>query len=390
VQFYRCILGAFLALPLFSQTFPSPKVGFYHWDGAYHASISEGVEAIAAVGGHVARLAVSARMDVDYGMGSSCIPDFTLAGAVQEPDMKKALDHPAIDVFILTAYDGVTFGDCVTLRFLNPSFYTPSNEAAIVQEYSDLTLYLYQIYQHTNKQFIISNWESDNQVYCSDALLYSTNYSYRALCDGVYPQLYGNATPADSFRGLRLWFEARQKGIEDGRARASAMGIVDRNRRVYFAPEVNVCRHLRYGGLKSALYDVVPFIKFDYVSYSSYESLGLSDPRNDLLEDLGTIRSVIGSSNIIIGEMMTASPGADPGASIQTLSEVMDAALSWGVAYIIYWSVYGPDDCAACGLYDASGRITPTGEFFEDYFLGLDPPVPRTRPRHLRARGTRP
>jgi hypothetical protein len=145
MQFPHCVLGVFLALPLFAQPHPSFHVGFYHWDGAYHASVSEGMDAIAAVGGQIARLVVSARMNVDYGMGASCIPDFTLAGAMQDPDMKKALDNPAISVFMLTAYDGVTFGDCVTLRFLNPTFYTPSNEAAIVQEYSDLTLYLYQI-----------------------------------------------------------------------------------------------------------------------------------------------------------------------------------------------------------------------------------------------------
>jgi len=388
MQFPHCVLGVFIALPLFAQPHPSFHVGFYHWDGAYHASVSEGVDAIAAVGGHIARLVVSARMDVDYGMGESCIPDFTLAGAMQDPGMKKALDNPAISVFMLTAYDGVTFGDCVTLRFLNPSFYTPSNEAAIVQEYSDLTLYLYQIYQHTNKQFIISNWESDNQVYCSDAFLYSTNYSYRALCDGVYPHVYGNATPADSFRGLRLWFEARQTGIEDGRNRALAMGIGGKDRKVYFAPEVSICRHLRYGGLKSTLYDVVPYVKFDYVSYSSWESMGVSDPRNALLEDLETIRSVIGSSNIIIGEIRPPYSWADPQGSIQTLREVMDGALSWGVPYIIYWSAYSSDDCAACGLYDVSGRITPTGEFFEDYLSGPD--VPSIRPRHSRARRTRP
>jgi hypothetical protein len=309
---------------------------------------------------------------------------------MQEPDMKKALDNPAISVFMLTAYDGVTFSDCVTHEYLNPRL-NMSRQAAIIREYSDLTLYLYQTYELTNKQFILLNWESDHDVYCGFALEYSTNYSFRTLCNAAYPYLKeyaGNTSPAESFWGLRLWFEARQKGIEDGRNRALAMGVGARGRKVYLAAEVNTCRHLRSLGLKSTLYDVVPYVKFDYVSYSSWESMGGSDPRNALLGDLETIRSVIGSSNIIIGEIRPPFSWADPQGSIQTLREVVDAALSWGVAYIIYWSVYSSDDCAACGLYDVSGRITPTGEFFEDYLSGPD--VPSIRPRHSRARRTRP
>jgi hypothetical protein len=388
MQFPRHIIGFFLTLPLFAQPDPSLHVGFYHWGGVYPASISEGVDAVAAIGGRIVRLAVSAKMNRDYGIAWDCIPGFTLAGAMQYPDVKKALDHPAISVFMLTAYDGVTFGDCYTHEYLNPRLNT-SRQAAIIQEYSDLTLYLYQTYQHTNKQFIISNWESDNDVYCGAADWYSTDNIFRADCDANYPRWYnnGNASPTESFWGLRLWFEARQQGIEDGRNRALAMGIGGRGRKVYLAPEVNICRHLRYGGLKSTLYDVVPYVKFDYVSYSSWESMGVSDPRSTLLEDLETIWSVTGSHAIILGEIRTGYSLADPQGSIQALREVMDDALSWGVSYAIYWDVYDFKDCPSCGLYDDAGRITPVGEFFKDY---LDPPAPSTRPLHFRARGIRP
>jgi hypothetical protein len=65
-------------------------------------------------------------------------------GAAQEPDVKRALDNDKIEAFIITAYDGVSFGDCMTHRYLNPSLHTEQITAAMIREYSDFTLYLYQ------------------------------------------------------------------------------------------------------------------------------------------------------------------------------------------------------------------------------------------------------
>jgi len=356
-------------LPVYPQAAPSLNVGFYHWGGVYPASISQGVDGIAAIGGHVTRIVISARMNIDYQLGSSCIAGFTLAGAAQDSDVKKAFDNPAINTFMLTAYDGVTWGDCGTHQYLNPRFYTPSNTEAIIQEYSDFTLYLSQAYQHTGKRFIISNWESDNDVYCGAAYSYATDSSFRAYCDQAYPQIYaGNSGPSESFLGLKRWFEVRQKGIEDGRRRALARGIG--GKRVYFAPEFNICRCLQNAEFKSTLYSVIPYIKFDYVSYSSYQSVNMPEPEVALLQDLETIETVAGSRDIIIGEILTGTPENDPQAFTRILETVMNAALSWGVPYLIYWSEYSPYNCAGCGLHDAAGQITVVGQFFKDYLPG--------------------
>jgi len=366
---FLCLLAwlAVSGLRLYGQAAPSLSVGFYDWGGVYQASIRQGVDAIATLGSHIARLAISPRMDIDYHMGSVCIPGFTLAGALQTPEVKPAIDNPAISVFILTAYDGVTFGDCVTHKYLVPAFYTDAAEAAIVQEYSDLTLYLYQTYQHTNKRFIISNWESDNDIYCGQAWLYATDKTFRSSCNNSYPQSYGNQSPDDSIVGLKLWFQARAKGIDDGRNRALAAGIGAM--KVYLAPEISVTRCLHDAGIKSALYDVIPGVKFDYISYSSYQSVNMPDPRSALLQDLQTIQDVAGTNAILIGEIMTTSPGMDPNVFLQSLRGAMDAALAWGVPYVIYWNLYASSDLA-CGLYDTSGQMTAVGKFFETYLPG--------------------
>jgi len=376
-----------LSSSLYCQAPPSLSVGFYDWGGAYPASMSEGVQAIAATGAHVARVYVSPRMGIDYHTGSVCIPDFTLAGAMQDPDVKKAMDNPAISVFILTAYDGQTFSDCETHTYLSPGFYTPAGWAAVVQEYSDLTLFLYQTYRQTNKRFIISNWESDNDIYCGQAYSYATDPAVRAACNASYPATYtGNSSPAESFEGLKAWFQAREQGVEDGRSRALALGIG--GMRVYFAPEVNIVRCLHEAGFESTLYDVVPYVKFDYVSYSSYQSMSQTNAQSALLEDLATIQSVVGTNNIIIGEIMTAAPGMEPTAFIPMLERVMDAALGWGVPYLIYWNLYSPSD-NLCGVYDTGGQISPVGRFFETYLqgrrcwivtAGRHPPAPHSSP----------
>ena len=72
--------------------------------------------------------------------------------------------------------------------------------------------------------------------------------------------------------------------------------------RVYAAPEINIVRALRESGLKSVLYDVLPSVMFDYVSYSAYESINALDPSAALHADLDTIAAVIGSNSIIVGE----------------------------------------------------------------------------------------
>src|ERR1700730_11132573 len=141
------------------------NVGFYHWGGKYSSSMSQGVEQMAKLGTRVARVTLSPRYNTDYNAGSSCYPNFSLTAIAQDPDVKKALDNENIEVFMLTAYDGTTFGDCFHHLYLKPDFYTPSNVAAIVAEYSDFTLNLYEAYRSSHKRFIITSWESDHEVY---------------------------------------------------------------------------------------------------------------------------------------------------------------------------------------------------------------------------------
>ena len=289
---------------------------------------------------------------------------------------------------MLTAYDGVTFGDCVHHRHLDPNFYTPPNVAAIVKEYSDLTLYLYETYRGTHKRCILSNWESDNEVYCGAAYAYATDPTARAACNVRYPSAYdGNRSPDDSIRGLIFWFQARQQGIEDGRSRALNHGIG--GKRVYLAPEFSVVRALHNAGFKSVLYDVLPFVTFDYASYSSYESINQAEPERALLADLNTIQDVIGSSAIILGEFGFARSAWGAEGVVSKTDRLINTAVLWGISYVFQWNMYDQSARDDFGMYDVRGQLTVLGEYYRKR-IGADPSVMAglaTRPRNVRERG---
>lgn len=328
------------------------------------------MQKVVALGSRAARVALSPRYGIDYQQSTACSTLGSLEALVRQPDIKAALDNPNIDVFMITAYDFTTFGDCQTQRYLEPQFYTPVNIQALVQEYSDLTLYLYQAYAHTDKRFIISNWEGDNSIYCGQAYSYATTQSFREYCDGAYPSLYyGNATPAESFNALTLWFQFRQQGIADGRVRAAQLGWG--GTRVYFAPEFCITRALHAGGYQSVLYDVLPAVLFDYVSYSAYESINAPQPGETLTEDLDTIQAVTGSNAIILGEI-GFSLSAWGTAAISRTSEVLAAADSWGVSYIFVWNLYDSSALDAYGAYGTDGTLTELGAYLSRHLTTHD------------------
>ena len=313
------------------------SVGFYNWGGRYPTSMNEGVQRIAQLGGHVTRVVLAPTYYRNYNIGTNCYPGYSLSAIAREADVKRALDNESVAVFMLTAYDGTSFGDCEHARFVNPSFYTPENTSAMVQEYSDFTLYLYQTYQGSNKRFIVSDWESDNAVYCDAAYTYATVPQFQSYCDANYAAFYGNSSAAESIQGLKLWYQARQQGIADGRNRAAAQGFG--GTLVSFAAEFCSMHALHDAGFQSILYDVLPAVTLDYVSYSAYESINAPGPSATLMTDLNVIRSVVGSVPIIIGEsgFSRSAWGAE---AVPRTDEVISTALIWGVSYIFQWNLY--------------------------------------------------
>jgi hypothetical protein len=343
-------------------------VGLYHWAGVAARSVEQGVAAGADLGARAMRVAVSPNYLRDYNRSADCVEAFSLSKALKDPDVRQALSHPRIATYMITAYDGASFDDCRSFPFIRLSFHTPENRERIAAEYAQFTYALYRAHAGSGRRFILSNWESDNAVYCGSAYSYAIDPNARAACDAAYPQVYGNASPKESLEALRLWFTARWEGIQAGRRQAAADGLSGVS--VYSAPEINIVNLLPEYGLQSVLRDVLPHVPFDYVSYSSWESMGHGGAA-PLKQDLDRIREIAGAATIIVGEIGWLRREEK---AVESLNDALDAAQDWGAPFVFHWVMYDDATEAAFGLFDRSGAMTDLGRYYRRRFF-----APRVR-----------
>ncbi len=350
---------------------PSPRslsatVGIYHWGGRQAKGFASGIRDLVDLHASIARLTISARMDIDYNRGASCIADFSLPSALDDPDLASALADPSVKVIILTVYDGTGFADCATHSYLSPKFYSAANSARMVNEYSEFVYRLHVLFENTGKTFILANWEGDNALYCGAAYSYIHSKEFRSACQSIYPLAYdGNRGPHDSVEGMILWLKTRYLGVTAGRERARLEGRTGVE--VLVAAEISSVRMLRDEGLESVVYDVMPGVPFDYVSYSCYESLSHSDPESALADDLDSIRRITGSDRVILGELGFSRAGLGD-RLVPATRAVTDVAIHWGVDYIIQWSLYDIDEAHDFGVFDSEGKLTGLGEYYQEAF----------------------
>jgi len=123
---------------------------------------------------------------------------------------------------------------------------------------------------------------------------------------------------------------------------------------------------------ESVLYDVIFRVPFDYISYSSYESLSDQDPASRLRWDLDFIRFLTGTDRIIVGEMGYSRSAFGERQTALT-REVTEAAIAWGVPYIVQWNLYDQDVMNDFGLFDLNGDITELGIYYKGIFGQIPP-----------------
>ncbi len=161
--------------------------------------------------------------------------------AKTEP-FKRLFDMP-FETFVITVY-GFANGDYVD-RF----GWDPSAAQAEEREFHDLASHLYATYAGTGKRFILKHWEGDL-------------IGLQGLDRGT------NNIPGPKVQAMINWLKARQRGIERARQEAPP----DQGVAVFHAVEVN--RVLDYSDhkLTRVVNAVLPAVKADMVSYSSYDS----------------------------------------------------------------------------------------------------------------------
>jgi hypothetical protein len=370
----RCVATGLLLGSYLHAADRYSRIGIYHWGGERTISMAAGVDRIASLGGSIARVAFSPRYYADYNLGGGCYPNFTLTRLAGEPDVRRVLGDNRIRVLMLTAYDGASFGDCRTHRYLNPRFYTVENVAAVQAEYREFVVHLFHEYGGSGRRFVLSNWEGDNAIYCGAFYDYVVNDAFRAACDRNYSVYYdGNAGPEQSLEGIRLWLLTREAGIREGIAVAMSLGLSGIE--VLHAPEIASVRLLEERGFRSVLRDVLPAIRPDFVSYSSYESLNREDPVAALAADLQIIRTLSGAARLIVGEAgYSRVQWGDAG--VIRLETVIRRAADLGIAYLICWNLNDQGGASDFGVFDRSDQLTPSGRVIERELRAVGAPAP--------------
>jgi hypothetical protein len=92
--------------------------------------------------------------------------------------------------------------------------------------------------------------------------------------------------------------------------------------------------------------DVLPKVNVDYVSYSSYDSLGGKDIREDMKRALDYLEAKlpkkegIPGRRVFIGEYGFPAVFNTPAQQEAKSRQVMRAALEWGCPFCLYWEMY--------------------------------------------------
>jgi hypothetical protein len=198
-------------------------------------------------------------------------------------------------------------------------------------------VHLLKTYSGTGKSFFIGNWEGDWHML-------KLNYNYDL-----------DPTP-ETIQGAIQWFNLRQKAIADAVRETAHHGV-----RIYYYVELNHVRKSMDQGKPTIVNTVLPHIKTDFVSWSSYDVTttaamrGGEEGKKRVFEALDYIEkhlppSDIPGKRVFIGEYgFNLEQVGDPAKQSEYSRRVMRWSLEWGCPFVLYWELY-------CNEINEAGR----------------------------------
>ncbi len=196
--------------------------------------------------------------------------------------------------------------------------FRPESLPGEYREMYDLTRYLLQTYTESGKSFYLGNWEGDWH-------LTHTNPNYVPSNEEV--------------QNMIAWINTRQKAVNDAKRDTPHHDV-----QVYYYLEVNRVVDAMQGKVRMTN-AVLPKTTVDFVSYSSYNSLG-GQIETDLPRSLDFIQAHlppkpgIAGKRVFIGEYGFAALGRTPEMQDALSRRVMRAGLTWGCPFILYWEMF--------------------------------------------------
>jgi len=365
---------ALVVLPTFAQ---AQQIGFYQWVGISPSDtdadlLTEARERIGDQGAF--RLYLGARFDYER---PYLAPDrfanldtVTPASILTLPRYRAVLDDPKLSTVILTTYTTHDYGGGPDdLNLLRP--WTDFERKTETTQITALCELLYRDFGDQQRTIIIANNEADEK------LLEILNYT---------------GDPTQALETLTAWINTRHDAISKVRAAHPNAKL-----KLFHAFEISMVRlraaPVRDEYMKSssgkgwnALEHIVPDIRCDLISYSSYESINspydtlrtdlppelvatrlradldlIRDKSRDSISDAG--RRAFGDRFVMIGEMGFARERFEPlstGGVLPRLNYALAAARDWGAPWIILWQVFDAPKLGSrawgWGAFDAAGK----------------------------------
>jgi hypothetical protein len=365
------------------------RIGFYQWRGPAQTGQGEDLLTLARqraveAGGQVFRFYLGGRFDYVHPVLSprrfaddGVDGPLTLERIMSLPRYRAVLTDPKIMTIVLTAYPVHDYGGGPDdLNLLRP--WGPALERLEREQTTALGHWLFREFGDADKTVIIANHEADEKI------MDVANYT-------------GSPEAAiDTFRG---WMQTRFEAVETVRK-----AYPNSRLRLFHALEialVNLRVVAHRGGFRkavpqpsgqpgwNALYNVVPHVRFDLISYSAYESANSPYETQDtdqppaetgarLERDLNRIREIarpalsaegrkrFGENFVMIGELGYARDRFEhlpSGPILPRLYAALRTAAEWGSPYIVLWQVFDhPLDGAEAwgfGMHDRAGNTPP-------------------------------
>lgn len=298
---------------------PKTQLGVAHLGGLYSFSetdyLNEGAATAETLGARC--LKVSLSLDTDnpspklYPFHAQWPPVATLEALADTP-YYRALFERSFDTFILT-----TFRPGRAASYWRENF-SPEDEQAEEACFASLTRYLLRTYSHTQKTFILQNWEGD--------------WALRGSFD---PAVRPKTTASTA---MVRWLAARQRGVARARAEAAPTGA-----RVFHACEVNLVRQAQVESAPSVTTDVLPHVAVDLASYSAWDT---KDSPTQFAEALAFIAKhkrptePFGNHGVYVGEFGLPESEATPQIAFERTAALLAAAQLFGCPYAVYWQLY--------------------------------------------------
>ncbi|MBZ5507729.1 MAG: carboxypeptidase regulatory-like domain-containing protein [Acidobacteriia bacterium] len=253
----------------------------------------------------------------------------TLTELAQTAPFQAVLDMP-FKTFVITAFSFANMDNVADFSV------NPDAAAFEEQEFYDLAKYLYMRYAGTNKIFILKHWEGDY-----------VGLRGFDITKSIQPGMVD---------AMNIWLSARQRGISRARNEAGNPSEVG----VFHAVEVSSVLPYSRSGLTRVINAVVPVVKPDMVSYSSYESSISGDAtatKAAMTEALNVIKSLapdplgLGDKRIFISEyglFENEYPAETTTWRTQTILQTSQAA---GIFGAFMWQVFDNECRQGNGAY---------------------------------------